>query len=75
MIRHLYVQVNLSFICLGDYTAIISNLPSKQFEEKDLKQAVYEYCNSLDLQTQVEIVKITLSFDVSEYVEIVRKLK
>ncbi|CAD8108585.1 unnamed protein product [Paramecium sonneborni] len=53
----------------SDFTAIMNNLPKNDYNEKELKIALEQYCKEFDPRNNYEVVKINIAYDIAQYVD------
>ncbi|CAD8212820.1 unnamed protein product [Paramecium pentaurelia] len=53
----------------SDFTAILNHLPKNNYDEKELKHALEEYCKEFDPNNNYEVVKINIAYDISQFID------
>lgn len=53
----------------SDFTAILNHLPKNNYNEKELANSIIEYCETFDLKTKYEVIKINIAYDISNYID------
>ncbi|CAD8115768.1 unnamed protein product [Paramecium primaurelia] len=53
----------------SDFTAILNHLPKNNYDEKELKHAIEEYCKEFDPNNNYEVVKINIAYDISQFID------
>ncbi|CAK83672.1 unnamed protein product (macronuclear) [Paramecium tetraurelia] len=53
----------------SDFTAILNHLPKNNYDEKELKHALEEYCKQFDPDNNYEVVKVNIAYDISQFID------
>lgn len=49
----------------SDFTVILNHLPKNNYDEKELKSALEDYCKEFDPNNNYEVVKVNIAYDIS----------
>ncbi|CAD8085698.1 unnamed protein product [Paramecium sonneborni] len=69
-------ECDRGLLSASDFTAMLTKLPKNQYTEQELRESLTNYCKQISQiipeQQQFEIVKITIAFDIFDYINIIR---
>ncbi|CAD8113085.1 unnamed protein product [Paramecium sonneborni] len=61
--------IDTELLSPSDFTAILNHLPKNNYDEKELKHALEQYCQEFDPKNQYEVVKINIAYDISQFID------
>ncbi|CAD8181933.1 unnamed protein product [Paramecium octaurelia] len=67
--RKIEYAIDKELLSPSDFTAILNNLPKNDYNEKELKTALEEYCKEFDPRNNYEVVKINIAYDIVQFVD------
>ncbi|CAD8076135.1 unnamed protein product [Paramecium primaurelia] len=67
--RKIEYAIDKELLSPSDFTAILNNLPKNDYNEKELKIALEEYCKEFDPKNKYEVVKINIAYDIVQFVD------
>ncbi|CAD8126002.1 unnamed protein product [Paramecium sonneborni] len=67
--RKIEYAIDKELLSPSDFTAILNNLPKNDYNEKELKIALEQYCKEFDPRNNYEVVKVNIAYDIAQYVD------